>query len=99
MTGIEADTTEIRFAASQLHEAADLLGAASSSFPDTVDAGEGSQPIGDVLGRLSHWAALNAGVHADVAGLLQDIASKIIDDEEAVADALSRISAQLEDES
>ncbi|MEX0161106.1 MULTISPECIES: hypothetical protein [unclassified Microbacterium] len=99
MTKIEADTTEIRFAASQLQEAAELLGAASSSFPGTVDAGEGSQPIGDVLGRISHWSALHAGVHADVAGLLEDIASKIIDDEEVVADALSRISSRLEDNS
>lgn len=97
MSKIEADTTEIRFASSQLQEAADLLGSASGSVPESVDAGDASIPVADILGRISQWSGLNAGVHADVAGLLDDIAAKIIDDEEVVAEALDRISSRLGD--
>ncbi len=97
MTKIEVDTTEVRFAASQLQEAAELLGTASGSVPESIDAGAGSQPIADVVGRISQWAGMLAGVHADMAGLLEDIAARVIDDEEAVAEALDSISSALGD--
>lgn len=97
MSRIEADTTEIRFASSQLQEAADLLGSASKSVPESVDAGDASTPVADILGRISQWSGLNADVHAVVAGLLDDIAAKIVDDEELVAEALDRISSRLGD--
>lgn len=97
MTRIEVDTTEVRFAASQLQDAAELLGAATHSVPESVDAGEGSQPIADVLGRISQWTGLLAGVHSDIAGLLEDIAARVIDDEEAVSEALEGIASGLGD--
>lgn len=95
MTRIEVDATEMHFAASQLQEAADLLGAATSSVPESVDAGEGSQPIADVLGRISLWTGLLAGVHGDMAGLLEDFADRVIEDEQAVAEALDGIASGL----
>ncbi|PRB09944.1 hypothetical protein [Microbacterium sp. MYb62] len=97
MTRIEVDTTEVRFAASQLQDAAEMLGAATHSVPESVDAGEGSQPIADVLGRISQWTGLLAGVHSDIAGLLEDIAARVIDDEETVSEALEGISSELGD--
>ncbi|MEV8249362.1 hypothetical protein AB0O87_00375 [Microbacterium sp. NPDC076768] len=97
MTKIEFETAEVRFAASELQDAAELLGGATRAVPESVDAGEGSQPIADVLGRMSEWTGLLAGVHSDIAGLLEDIAARIIDDEETVSEALEGISSELGD--
>ncbi|WP_311244024.1 hypothetical protein [Microbacterium sp. WCS2018Hpa-23] len=91
MSRIDVDPERLDDNAAQLEEVVELTRTALSTFPDSVDGGEGSEPIADVISRIMSMLEPFGSSYMMIARILRDVAAETITNEETTAAELQKI--------
>lgn len=90
---IEVDPDELAAITKVMRREVDDAKAAVDSTPDGVNGGVASEPIADVVLRMSAWIAVLGQVHATFANIVDGVASGVLRDEQEISDELARVAA------
>ncbi|OZB88119.1 MAG: hypothetical protein B7X41_09835 [Microbacterium sp. 14-71-5] len=97
MTRIAVDPEHLRGIDRLVSADAELARAAVQSMPASVDGGEGSDAIADVIVRMGMWIGALGQVDAALGAIVRDIADGVMADEERTAEELNKVAQALED--
>ncbi len=93
---ISMDPELLRDASNTMIADADALGRASRAVPESVNAGEGAEVIGDIIGEVATWAATLAEVHIAIADITRKVANETLSNEASVVETLGKIDTAID---